>query len=264
MRKRKIGFWLLILLAAVLLGIGVWIALTPTINRIEQQNQASSEVAAFLEQSASPGRRHGAYRSGPSNEPDDSAHVVQMLEQEQPFPELLAAMQAYNEQIYKDRQAGLADPWCYSASVIDLSDYGFDADAPVGVLTIPKMDFEEPIFLGASMEHLSRGAAQLSISSMPIGGVNTNCVLAGHRGWQGALHFRHIELLEIGDTVILTNLWDVLEYKVSEIKVIQPWQPEELLIQEGRDLLTLITCHPYGSGGKYRYVVVCERITKED
>ena len=66
MRKRKPGFWLLILLAAVLIGIGIWIALTPTINRIEQQDQASSEVAAFLQQSQRPGRRPGACRSGPS------------------------------------------------------------------------------------------------------------------------------------------------------------------------------------------------------
>ena len=267
MRKRKIGFWLLILLAAILLGIGVWIALTPTINRIEQQDQASSEVAAFLQQRANPGRpgrRPGVYHSGLSYEPDDPDYVDPVPEQEQPFPELRAAMEAYNEKIYKERQAGLADPWCYAASVINLSKYGFDADAPVGVLTIPKMDFEEPVFLGASMDHLSRGSAQLSISSMPIGGKNTNCVLAGHRGWQGALHFRHIELLEVGDEIILTNLWEELHYNVDEIKVIHPWQAEELLIQEGRDLLTLLTCHPYGSGGKYRYVVVCERRIKED
>ncbi len=260
MTKRKPSFWLLILLAAVLLGIGVWIALTPTINRIEQQNQACSEVAAFLQQSST-GHRPG-YRSGLSYEPNDTNQDDPALDQERPFPELLAAMEAYNEQIYEDRQAGLADPWCYSASVIDLSEFGFDADSPVGVLTIPKMEFEEPVFLGASMDHLSRGAAQLSISSMPIGGVNTNCVLAGHRGWKGALHFRHIELLELGDQVILTNLWEELHYTVVEIKVIQPWQAEQLLIQEGRDLLTLVTCHPYGSGGKYRYVVYCER--KED
>ena len=167
MRKRKPGFWLLILLAAVLLGIGVWITLTPTINRIEQQDQASSEVAAFMQQNQSPGRRPGAYRSGPSYEPDDPGHDDPAPEQEPPYTELLAAMEAYNAQIYEDRQAGLADPWCYSASVIDLSEYGFDADAPVGVLTIPKMEFEEPVFLGASMDHLSRGAASSPSAPCP-------------------------------------------------------------------------------------------------
>ena len=51
-----------------------------------------------------------------------------------------------------------------------------------------------------------------------------------------------------------------MNYRVSEIRIIQPNQAEQILIQPGRDLLTLITCHPYGSGGRYRYVVFCERI----
>ena len=75
---------------------------------------------------------------------------------------------------------------------------------------------------------------------------------------------KNIERLEIGDAVLLTNLWEVLEYEVAEIKIIEPYQPEELLIQEGRDLLTIVTCHPYGSGGRYRYVVYCERKSKKE
>lgn len=174
-------------------------------------------------------------------------------------------MQAYNTEIFENGQAGLADPWAYTSTIFDLSAYGLQDEA-VAVLEIPRMDLREPVYLGATAEHLNRGAAQLSISSMPIGGENTNCVLAGHRGWDGALHFRHIEYLEVGDKVTLTNLWETLHYKVVEIKIIQPYQAEEILIQPSRDLLTLITCHPYGSGGKYRYVVFCERIYegKED
>ena len=95
---------------------------------------------------------------------------------------------------------------------------------------------------------------------MPIGGSNTNCVLAGHRGWYGALFFRHIELLEIGDEITIRNLWDTLTYQVVEIQVIEPNEIEEILVQPGRDLVTLLTCHPYGSGGRYRYVVFCERM----
>lgn len=72
--------------------------------------------------------------------------------------------------------------------------------------------------------------------------------------------FRHIELLEIGDVVLITNLWETLRYTVSEIKVIEPDAIDEILIQPGRDLVTLLTCHPYGSGGRYRYVVYCERM----
>ena len=244
---------LFMLSAAILLCIGLVILARPMLNRIEYAAQAEKAVDTFFQENH--------YEKVSEN--SEAIPVIKRAKeyvQESPYPELLAAMQEYNEQIYSAKQSGLSDPWCYTAPVLDLSAYGLSEDM-VGVLTIPTMDYEEPVYLGATADHLSSGAAQLSIGSMPIGGINTNCVLAGHRGWNGALHLQHIELLQVGDPVTLTNLWDVLEYRVAGIKIIKPWQPEELLIQEGRDLLTLITCHPYGSGGnKDRYVVFCERI----
>ena len=175
-----------------------------------------------------------------------------------PYPELLQAMADYNKAIYLNGQSDLCDPWAYQVPVFDFAEYGIEDDI-VGILSIPKMDLELPIYLGATAEHLASGAAQLSQTSMPIGGTHTNCVLAGHRGWYGAPFFRHIELLEIGDEVSITNLWETLTYTVSEIQVIEPNEIAKILIQPGRDLVTLLTCHPYGSGGRYRYVVYCER-----
>lgn len=58
---------------------------------------------------------------------------------------------------------------------------------------------------------------------------------------------------------MITNLWETLTYTVSEIRVIEPSDIASVLIQPGRDLMTLLTCHPYGSGGRYRYLVFCER-----
>lgn len=89
---------------------------------------------------------------------------------------------------------------------------------------------------------------------------NTNCVIAGHRGWRGADYFRHIDKLAVGDTVRLTNLWETLTYTVADIQIIQPHQIERIKIQSNRDLLTLLTCHPYASGGRQRYVVYCEKL----
>ena len=57
----------------------------------------------------------------------------------------------------------------------------------------------------------------------------------------------------------VTNLWETLTYRVCEIKIIDPHDVTEILIQPGRELLTLLTCHPYASGGKQRYVVCCKR-----
>ena len=102
----------------------------------------------------------------------------------------------------------------------------------------------------------------LGNTSAPTGGDNTNCIIAGHRGWKGADYFRHIDRLQVGDTVTLTNLWETLTYTVADIQIIQPHEVDKIKIQQGRDLLTLLTCHPYASGGRQRYVVYCERTEK--
>ena len=84
-------------------------------------------------------------------------------------------------------------------------------------------------------------------------------MIAGHRGWRSVPYFKYIELLKIGDTVTITNPWEKLNYRVEEIKIIQPDDNEAVGIQEGKDMITLITCHPYRSNGKYRYAVYCVR-----
>ena len=58
---------------------------------------------------------------------------------------------------------------------------------------------------------------------------------------------------------MITNYWETLHYTVAEIKIIRPNEISQVLIQPTRDLLTIFTCHPYASGGKYRYLLICER-----
>ena len=96
-------------------------------------------------------------------------------------------------------------------------------------------------------------------TSYSIGGENTNCVLAAHRGSSRAAMFRDIEKLEIGDEIYIQNFRETLTYRVAELRVISPTDVQELLIQPGRDLVTLITCHPYRHNYQ-RYVVYCERV----
>ena len=73
---------------------------------------------------------------------------------------------------------------------------------------------------------------------------------------------QHFQRLTEGDRVKLTNLWQALEYEVTEIRVIEPNDVDAILIREGRELLTLMTCHPPNSGGRFRYLVICERAEK--
>lgn len=197
--------------------------------------------------------------SGHRLQADMSAAAQGFLEKaRQPYPELLTDLQEYNERIYAERQAGLNDAAACEEPAALLRDYGVE-DEIIGVLEIPALELVMPVYLGASDSHLAAGAAVLGNTSAPIGGVSTNCVIAGHRGWYGADYFRHIDRLQVGDTVTITNLWETLTYTVVDIQIIQPHEAEKIKIQPGRDLLTLITCHPYASGGRQRLAVYCER-----
>ena len=193
---------------------------------------------------------------------DTDEAVQSFLEErkpEQQCPELLAALQEYNRQLYAEKQCNLVDLGACEEPAADLTAYGIE-DEIIGVLEIPAMELTMPVYLGASDDHLAAGAAVLGNTSAPIGGANTNCVIAGHRGWRGADYFRHIDKLAVGDTVRLTNLWETLTYTVADIRIIQPHEVDKVRIQPNCDLLTLLTCHPYASGGRQRYVVCCERV----
>ena len=225
---RKLSF----MLAALLAVAGICVMLWPVVTGHRLQADTDAAVQEFL---------------------------VERNEPEKLYPELLADLQAYNRRIYAEKQSGLVDLEACEAPAADLSAYGIE-DEIIGVLEIPAMQLTMPVYLGASDGHLAAGAAVLGNTSAPIGGDNTNCVIAGHRGWKGADYFRHIDRLRVGDTVKLTNLWETLTYTVADIQIIQPHEVDKIKIQQGCDLLTLVTCHPYASGGRQRYVVYCERV----
>ena len=224
---RKMSF----VLAALLAVTGICVMLWPVVTGHTLQSSAETVAQKFL---------------------DDRDEL------EQQYTELLANLQAYNQRSYAEKQSGLVDLEACEAPAADLTAYGVE-DEIVGVLEIPAMELTMPVYLGASYAHLAAGAAVLGNTSAPIGGDSTNCVIAGHRGWKGADYFRHIDRLQVGDTVTLTNLWETLTYTVADIQIIQPHEVDKIKIQPSRDLLTLITCHPYASGGRQRYVVCCER-----
>lgn len=167
-------------------------------------------------------------------------------------------MQTYNENLFKHGQDGFKDAWSYQSASFDLSKWGFKENM-AGYIDIPRMGVKLPLYLGANEENMKKGAVHLTETSLPMGGENTNCVIAAHRGYSRAAMFRDIEALQVGDEIYLTNFWETLTYKVVETKVILPNDVKEVMIQPGRDLVTLITCHPYGHDYQ-RYVVYCERV----
>lgn len=170
--------------------------------------------------------------------------------------ELYQAMQSYNQKIYENGQADLTDPWAYEAESMNLSEYGVK-DGMIAVLSIPKMKVTLPVYLGATKEKMAKGAVMLGETSFPIEGTNSNCVIAAHRGWKGIPMFRDIEALEVGDIMTVQNCEETLTYQVTKLKVIMPDDSEYIMIQPGKNMLTLITCHPYRQHTR-RYLVYCE------
>lgn len=226
---------------------GLFLALYPYLQGAVVDRWMNQKTEAFLN------------RADGSKGGEDDIAILSTMPKKRNYQELWDAMTNYNQQIFEEEQSQLTQSGAYQASHFTLTDYGLP-DETFGVITIPKLDLEMPLYLGATDENMAKGAAVLSETSIPIGGENTNAVIAGHRGWGGAAYFRYVPDLTPGDAVLITNLWETLRYQVVGTKIIEPHEIDHILIQPGRDMITLLTCHPYASGGKQRYLIYCERI----
>lgn len=171
---------------------------------------------------------------------------------------LYTKMQEYNRSLNENGQT-IVDAFSYETPSFDLTQYGLK-DNIIGIIEIPKIDVKLPIYLGATTENLNKGATHLSQTSIPLGGKNSNAVIAAHRSFVRNPFFKNIDKLDIGDEVKIKTFWKTLIYIVADRKVISPYDSSKILIQKDKDLVTLITCHPYGDTSE-RYVVYCERKT---
>lgn len=215
------------ILGIILIGIGTFVFLSPVFSSYKQQKNADQEIEAFEKEKKVPKEKDPLYKE---------------------------AIQ-YNQKIYTEGQKNLKDVWSYRTSPIELK----DSKSNFGYIRIKKMDVKLPLYLGASLENMRKGAAIMGETSLPLGTKNSNCVIAAHRGYEGIPYFREIEKLKVGDRVIIKNPWEKLTYRVEEIKIVQPDDSDQIKIQKGKDMVTLLTCHPYRSHGRYRYVVYCIR-----
>lgn len=171
---------------------------------------------------------------------------------------LYAQMEDYNERICRENQSGLKDVFSYEQNPFDLSALELEEDM-IGYLEIETLDLILPLYIGASKENMRKGAVVLSETSMPIGGKDTNCAIAAHRGGaNGDQSFKNIEQLETGDEIRITNAWETLTYVVAKQIVIEPNDVEAIKIIPDQDMITLFTCHPYGFNS-HRYVVYAKR-----
>ena len=121
-----------------------------------------------------------------------------------------------------------------------------NGDGLMGSIEIPRIQARLAIYHGLSKDVLEKGAGHVEGTSLPIGGAGTHAVLAAHRGLPSAKLFTDLDQMEVGDIFILHILGKNLAYKVDQIKTVLPEETSELDIVEGKDLVTLVTCTPYG------------------
>lgn len=125
-------------------------------------------------------------------------------------------------------------------------------------LAIPKLSVDLPIYHGTSENVLMIGVGHVEGSALPVGTEGGRCVLAAHSGMAKARMFDDIHLLGEGDRFVVWTLGRPLAYRVRESKVVLPEASEELLPIDGEDLVTLVTCVPYGVN-THRLLVTGER-----
>lgn len=243
------------ILAVCLILVGLGVFSYPAVTRLLTQREARQAVAR-VEQMHSENTQTTLAAAKPRPKP--------RLTQPQtvsPMEQLFQKLRDYNRQIYEEGQINFRDPFSYEAAPIDLTEYGFEENV-IATIWIPRLDVELPVYLGATAENMAKGVALLGQTSLPVSGENTNVVIAGHRGWRGTPVFRDIQKIQLGDKITLTTPWETLCYRVCELEIIDPSDTQRVLIQPDRELLTLLTCHPYTQNYQ-RYLVRAERSEEE-
>ena len=111
---------------------------------------------------------------------------------------------------------------------------------------IPKINVYLPVQHGTDADTLERAVGHVVGTSLPVGGSSTHAVLSAHSGLSSSKLFSDIDQLAVGDTFYIHVLGDTLAYQVDNIATVLPTDTSLLQIEDGKDLVTLVTCTPFG------------------
>ena len=158
------------------------------------------------------------------------------------YDRIIAEAAAYNESLIGRRNHYLLDDEQKAEynELLNISGIGI-----MGYIEIPSISCTLPVYHGTSDAVLQIAVGHLDWTSLPVGGESTHCVLSGHRGLPSAKLFTDLDKVAVGDTFVLRILDEVLTYEVDQILIVEPHETEALLIEEGKDYCTLVTCTPY-------------------
>ena len=254
-----------IILGILLIGGGACLFLYPNVRDWKTQANVDAIESEFQEYQegdvSGPSGAEEQLQPQELQERKQSGDVVNTGVNTSVYPELYQEFQTYNQDLIENGQV-IMDAWSYESGY---DQYEELTDGELGYIEIPDMKVRLPLYVGSTSNHLAEGAAIVNGTSMPIGGESTNCAIAAHRGWRGSAYFQHVEDMKVGSKVYITTPWETLTYQAVATEIVTPSDVDSVMIQPGRDMVTLVTCHPYQlGGGPYRYLVYCVRTTSEE
>lgn len=178
----------------------------------------------------------------------------------------LSAYKAAAEQYNQELHAGITvvtdpfDPNSLNNDSVELywQVLNLNGDGIMGTLTIPKLGVALPVYHGTEEDVLQKGVGHMATTSVPIGGPSTHAVIAGHTGLPAMVVFDRLDTLTEGDYFVIRVLGEDHAYRITGTEVVLPTETDSLAIQDGKDLVTLVTCTPYGVND-HRLLVHAER-----
>lgn len=176
------------------------------------------------------------------------------------YEQLWADAQAYNQSLIDkaDRYDMTDEERAQYESLLNVSGNGI-----IGYIEIPSINCSLPIYHGTDEAILQIAVGHIEGTSLPVGGSGTHCVLSGHRGLPSARLFTDLDKMVIGDTFLMRVLDETLTYEVDQIRIVLPYELDDLEIEEGKDYCTLVTCTPYGINS-HRLLVRGHRIENRE
>ncbi|CAB0730830.1 class C sortase [Corynebacterium diphtheriae] len=183
--------------------------------------------------------------------------------QDSPVEELNAALDGARE--YNETSVGgpILDPWLARVSEDNL-DYQHYMEQLSGLpamsqVSVPSIDSSLPVYHGTTEEVLQKGLGHLYGTSLPVGGEGTHSVITGHTGLTTSTMWDNLIDMKEGDAVYVNTFGQKMKYQVTSTEVVLPHETESLAQQPDKDLITLITCTPYGVNS-HRLLVHAERV----
>lgn len=233
-RGKKAPVWARVLIPVLIIAIGLGVLLYPVIATQWNNNKQVAVSRAYedLNQQADP-----------------------------------ATLQRYidSARAYNSTEVGgpILDPWLSRVSVENeeyqryLNELNYQE--AMSRIVIPSVSVDLPIFHGTSDEVLQRGVGHLFGSALPVGGDGSHSMLTAHTGLAQASLFDNLDEVVVGDVLYLSTAGEKFKYEVHNIDVVLPDEAENLHPVAGEDLVTLITCTPYGIN-THRILVTAHRV----